>query len=130
MLDATYANMITNARLGTASFVAPVTPVHARLMVVNGTATVNGTELATSGGYTGGTGAPVISFASASGEQAVSNVAVTVPNMPACTIVGIELWDSSGSPRRLEVMPLTASKTVNLGDTFNLAAGQVISNQT
>lgn len=130
MLDAAYANMIINARLGTASFTAPVTPVHVRLMVVNGTATANGTELATSGGYVSGTGSPTVTFASASGQEATNNVAVTVSNMPACTIVGIELWDSSGSPRRLEIMPLTASKTVNQGDTFNLATGEIQSSQT
>jgi hypothetical protein len=129
-LDATYANMIINARLGTASFVPPVTPVLCRLMVVNGTASTPGTELATGGGYIAGTGAPVVTFASALSQQAANNTAVIVTNMPACTIVGIELWDSSGSPRRLEWAALDSTKTCNAGDTFELTAGELTSAQT
>jgi len=129
-LDATYANMIINARLGTASFVPPVTPVLCRLMVVNGNATTLGTELATGGGYTSGTGAPAVTFASASSQSAANNTAVTITNMPACTVVGVEMWDSSGSPRRLEWVALTASKTCNSGDTFELTTGELTSAQT
>jgi hypothetical protein len=129
-LDATYANMIINARLGTSSFVPPVTPVLCRLMVVNGNATALGTELPTGGGYVAGTGAPVVTFASAASQSAGNNTAVIVTNMPACTIVGVELWDSSGSPRRMEYCPLTASKTCNAGDTFELTVGELTSAQT
>jgi hypothetical protein len=129
-LDATYANMIINARLGTSSFVPPVGPVVCRLMVVNGSATALGTELATGGGYTAGTGAPTITFASASNQATSNNTAVVVTNMPACTIVGVELWDSSGTPRRLEYCPLAASKTCNAGDTFELTVGEFQTAQT
>lgn len=129
-LDATYANMVINARLGTSAFAPPVTPVLCRLMVVNGNAAVPGTELASGGGYVAGTGAPVITFSAAVSQQAANNTAVIVTNMPACTVVGVELWDSSGSPRRLEYCPLDASRTCNAGDTFELTAGELTSAQT
>lgn len=45
--------------------------------------------------------------------------------MPAATVVGIEIWDSAGSPVRLWHGALTASKTVGVGDELKLAAGDV-----
>jgi hypothetical protein len=123
-LDQTFSNRLLDSSVGTA-FTAPTTPITCRLMTANGTNTANGTELATSGGYTSGTGAPQVTFAAASGGSKASNVAVTVTNMPATTIVGIELWDSSGSPVRLWWGALTASKTTNSGDTFTIASGSL-----
>jgi hypothetical protein len=120
-LDQVNSNNLLNATTGEAVFTAMTTPLHCRFMTANGSATANGTELATGGGYTSGTGAPTLTFAAASGGQAVNNSAVTVTNMPATTIVGIELWDSSGSPRRMWWGALTASKTTNSGDTFSIA---------
>jgi hypothetical protein len=45
--------------------------------------------------------------------------------MPAATIVGVELWDSAGSPVRKWWGPLAANKTTVLGDTFTIAAGSL-----
>ena len=45
--------------------------------------------------------------------------------MPACTVVGIEIWDSAGSPVRLWHGPLAANKTLGAGDELKLAAGDV-----
>ena len=123
-LDQTFSNRLLDSSVGTA-FTAPTTPVTCRLMTANGTNTTNGTELATSGGYTSGTGAPTVTFAAASAGSKASNVAVTVTNMPATTINGVELWDSSGSPVRLWWGPLTAAKTTNSGDTFTIASGSL-----
>lgn len=123
-LDQTFSNRLLNASVGGA-FTSPTTPITCRLMTANGTNTSNGTELATSGGYTAGTGAPQVTFAAASGGTAASNVAVTVTNMPATTIVGVELWDSEATPIRLWWGPLTASKTTNAGDTFTIASGSL-----
>jgi hypothetical protein len=123
-LDQTFSNRLLDASCG-GSFTPPVTPLTCRLMTANGTNTANGTELATSGGYTAGTGAPTVTFAAASAGSKASNVAVTVTNMPATTINGIELWDASGTPVRLWWGPLTAAKTTNSGDTFTIASGSL-----
>lgn len=123
-LDQTFSNKLLDASCG-GSFTPPTTPITCRLMTVNGTSTANGTELATSGGYTSGTGAPTVTFSAAAAGSKASNAAVTVTNMPANTIVGVELWDSSGTPVRLWWGPLTASKTTNAGDTFTIASGSL-----
>ena len=123
-LDQTFSNSLLDSSVGTA-LTAPTTPIHCRLMTANGTNTTNGTELATGGGYTSGTGAPTVTFAAASAGSKASNAAVTVTNMPATTINGVELWDSSGTPKRLWWGPLTAAKTTNAGDTFTIASGSL-----
>lgn len=120
-----HSNNVIDASLGTAAFVATTGPLRCRLMTANGTATANGTELTTSGGYTSGAGAPTVTFAAAAGGSAVSNSAVTVTNMPAATIVGVELWDSAGTPVRKWWGALSASKTTNAGDTFTITAGSL-----
>jgi hypothetical protein len=123
--DQTHANNILAGSTGQGSFTATTGPIHVRLMTVNGSATANGTELTTGGGYTSGTGAPTVTFASASAGSIASNSAVTVTNMPACTIVGIELWDSTGSPARKWQGALTSNKTVNSGDTFTIGSASL-----
>lgn len=125
-----HANNMLDASLGTSAFTATSTPLHVRLMTANGSATSNGTELGTSGGYTAGSGAPTVTFGAAVAEIATSNSAVTVTNMPATTIVGIELWDSAGSPVRKWWGALTASKTTNAGDTFTIASGSLTAQLT
>lgn len=119
------ANNIIDATLGTAAFTATSGSVKCRLMTANGSATSAGTELATSGGYTSGTGAPTVTFASAASGSAASNLAVTVTNMPATTITGVELWDSAGTPIRKWWGALAANKTTNSGDTFSIASGSL-----
>lgn len=122
-LDQTHANNLMDGSMGTNPYVATTTPIRCRLMTANGSATSNGTELTTGGGYTSGTGAPQVTFAGAAGGTKASNIAVTVTNMPAATIVGVELWDSSGTPARKWWGPLSAPKTTNSGDTFSIASG-------
>jgi hypothetical protein len=124
-LDQVFSNALLNASTGEAALTAVVTPIHSRLMTANGSATANGTELPTGGGYTSGTGAPTVTFAAASGGSASSNSAITVTNMPATTVVGVELWDSAGTPGRKWWGPLAASKTTNAGDTFSIASGSL-----
>lgn len=116
VLDATWDQSGASVRLATG-------PIHVRLMTANGTATANGTELATSGGYTSGAGAPTVTAAAAAAGSKASNAAVTVTNMPATTITGVELWDSTGTPKRIWQGALAASKTTNAGDTFSIASG-------
>jgi hypothetical protein len=124
-LNQAHANNIIDASLGTAAFTATSGSIKCRLMTANGSATAAGTELATSGGYTSGTGAPAVTFAAATSGSAASNSAVTVTNMPATTVVGVELWDSAGTPIRKWFGALTASKTTNAGDTFTIASGSL-----
>lgn len=118
VLDATFDRSGASVRLSTA-------PMRYRLMTANGSATSNGTELATSGGYTSGTGAPSFTTAAASAGSEASNSAITVTNMPATTIVGGEVWDSNGTPGRKYWGALSASKTTNSGDTFTIASGSL-----
>lgn len=120
-----HANNLLDGSLATASYVASVAPIRCRLMTANGSATAAGTELATSGGYTSGTGAPSVTFASAAAAVAASNSAVTVTNMPATTINGVELWDSAGTPLRKWWGALASPKTTNSGDTFSIASGSL-----
>jgi hypothetical protein len=45
--------------------------------------------------------------------------------MPACTVGGIELWDSAGTPVRRWFGLLSASKTLGAGDTISFAASAI-----
>lgn len=127
-LDQAHANNIIDASLGTAAFVATVGPMHVRQMTANGTSTTNGTELATSGGYTAGTGAPTVTFSSAAAGSGSSNASVSITNMPAATINGVEFWDSAATPKRKWWGGLSTPKTTNAGDTLTYASGSLVSN--
>ncbi len=126
-LDQTRANAILAAMHGGTAF-STTGLIHVRLLTAIGTATTNGTELATSGGYTAAAGAPTIAtWAAASAGSQATSAAVTVTNMPAATITAIELWDSAGTPVRVEFGALTASKTTVAGDTLSFASGAITS---
>ncbi|MCX4816745.1 hypothetical protein OG601_47355 [Streptomyces sp. NBC_01239] len=45
--------------------------------------------------------------------------------MPACTIVGWEIWDSAGTPVRLWWGPLDANKTLAAGDEYKITASNL-----
>lgn len=129
-LSAGHANNLVDGSLGTAAFVATTTPIRNRLMTANGSGTANGTEVVTGGGYTSGTGAPSVTFAASAtvstNAQAASNSAITVTNYPrAETVVGVEEWDSAGTPIRKHWGALTASKTMAAGDTFSISSGSL-----
>lgn len=114
------ANRLVDASLGTASYSAPTTPIKARLMTANGSATSAGTEV-TGGSYA----SQSMAFGSASAGAAANSGTVSYTGMPAVTVVGVELWDSAGTPRRQWWGALTANKTTNSGDTFSFAASSV-----
>lgn len=101
----------------------PTSPLKVRLMTANGSDSAAGTEV-TGGGYT----PQSLAFPAASGTTSTSNSgALNFTNMPACTVVGLEIWDSAGTPVRLWWGPLTgnATKTFAGGETFQIAAGQL-----
>ena len=45
--------------------------------------------------------------------------------MPAATVVGVEIWDSAGTPVRLWYGALAASRTVAAGDDLRILAGEL-----
>lgn len=96
----------------------PTSPLKARLMTADGSDSAAGTEV-TGGSYA----AQSITFGSGGAQTNTGAVAFTL--MPACTVTGVEIWDSAGSPVRLWWGPLAAPKVVNVGDTFNFAVGAV-----
>ncbi len=127
-LDNAVRNNVLDALNGVASFVPVVAPVKVRLMTANGTATTNGTQLATGAGsgsgagYTSG-GQTVVMNAAASGAAGPTGD-IRWDNMPACTIVGAELWDAT--PRRIQYGALTAPRVVASGESFELPAADVV----
>lgn len=112
-------NIALDAITGAASglFTAPL---KLKLMTVNGTDSGAGTEV-TGGSYSQQT----ITFASATSGSASNNSTITFSGMPSCTVVGFEIVDSAGSPRRIWWIPATSSKTVNSGDTYSVASGAI-----
>lgn len=99
---------------------APTGALKCRLMTANGTDAAAGTEVI-GGSYVSQT----VTFAAAASGATSNSAALTYTSMPACTVVGVEVWDSAGTPVRWWYGPLTANKTVNAGDTFEIPAGDL-----
>lgn len=75
---------------------------------------------------TGGAYARQTLTVAAAASGATSNSAdVVFSGMPATTVVGVEIWDSAGTPVRLWYGNLAASRTVAAGDELRLAAGSL-----
>lgn len=94
------ANKLLDATLGTAALTAFSGAAKIRLTTTAPTATAAGTEL-TGTGYT--TGGSTITFSSAaSGSTSNSGSALTWTNGSggSWSIVGLEIWDSAGTPIR------------------------------
>ena len=95
------ANNILDATLGTASFTAFTGAAKLRLTTTAPTASAAGTELGGGTGYT--TGGSTIVFAAGSGNAALGpTVQLQWTNGSGGTwsIVGLEIWDSAGTPLR------------------------------
>ncbi|MFZ4150504.1 phage tail fiber protein [Streptomyces pseudogriseolus] len=100
------------------STTAPTLPLKMALVTASGNDATAGTEV------TGGSYARKNISVAAAVNGAVSNSAELVfTGMPACTVVGWEIWDSAGTPVRWSYGPFDASKTVAAGDEFKVAAG-------
>lgn len=119
-LTATLDNKILDHNLLTASY-TPTSPLKLRLMTANGSASSAGTEV-TGGSYT----AKTIAFNAASGGSAAHTADITFTGMPACTVVGLEIWDSAGTPVRQWWGALTTSKTLASGDSITFPAASII----
>ena len=116
------ATALLNASFGKVTFSAPTTPMMLRLMTANGSATSAGTQV------TGGTYTPQ-NLTTALGTAASGSITTTgIINftlMPAVTVVGVEVWDSAGTPVRKWFGALTTSQTTNSGDTVSFAIGAI-----
>jgi hypothetical protein len=102
------------------STTAPTAPIKCRLMTANGSDSSAGTEVA-GGSYVSQT----VTFSAASSGSTSNSGDLVFSAMPSCTVVGVELWDSAGSPVRIWYGALTVSKAVNSGDTFKISAGSL-----
>lgn len=99
---------------------APTTPLKVALVTANGTDAAAGTEV------TGGSYVRKNLTVGAAVSGATSNSADLIwTGMPAATVVGVEVFDSAGSPVRLWYGALTANRTVSAGDELKILAGQL-----
>jgi len=118
-LPDTIENQLLDALVGTAAYTM-TGPVMLRLMTANGSDSSNGTQV-TGGSYA----AQTITFGAASGGSITNDAVINFTLMPVATVVGIELWDSNGSPKRLAYGALSANKTTAAGDTLQFAASSI-----
>ena len=118
-LTNTAENKMLDALVRTASYSAD-TPIKLALVTANGNDATAGTEVS-GGSYARQT----IAFNAASSGSIDNDAVISFTNMPTCTVVGIELWDSAGTPARLAYGSLTSSKALTSGDTLEFAAGSI-----
>jgi hypothetical protein len=105
--------------------VAAFTQPPANYVALYTTATTDaggGTEV-TGGSYARQTA----TFAAAtSGAGATSNSSsINFPNMPACTVTYVAIWDAVTAGNLLYHGPLTAPQVIAAGTTFNFAIGEL-----
>lgn len=118
-LPDTIENQLLDALVGTSSY-SMTTPAKLALMTSNGNDSTPGTEVA-GGSYARQT----IAFDAASGGSIANNAVINFTGMPVATVVGIEIYDSAGTPKRLAYGALTANKTTASGDTLQFAIGSI-----
>jgi hypothetical protein len=64
-------------------------------------------------------------FDAPSGEATSNSADIEFTSMPACTVTHVSLMDASSGGNVIWAGALSASKTVNAGDTFKLPAGDL-----
>lgn len=115
-IDSAEVRRLLEATTGKTTYTNPTTPMKLRLYTAVGNDTTEGTVV-TGGSYTSQT----IAWDAASGRLIRNNGAISFTLMPAATVTAVEVWDSNGTPRRALWGALTASKTVDAGDTLTFA---------
>lgn len=128
MTDRTWAASLMDFTLhNSAAPTAPTSPLHLRLMTANGSSTASGTELSATGYTAGGATMGTPSFgANASGVSSSANSVSWTAGSSWTTVVGVEIWDTAGTPKRLLWGALTANITgVVSGDTVQFAAAAI-----
>ena len=98
----------------------PTTPLKVALVTANGSDTAAGTEV-TGGSYA----RQSLSVAAASAGATSNSADLVFTGMPAATVVGVEVWDSAGTPVRLWYAALAVSRTVAAGDELRITAGSL-----
>jgi hypothetical protein len=121
VLVQTEENRLLDASFGTAAYTAPTTPMKLALVTVLGTATAAGIEV-TGGSYARQT----LTMAVASAGSASNNSLITFANMPAATVVGVDVYDSNATPRRCWFGPLASSRTTAAGDSLQFAVASIV----
>ncbi len=114
------ANRLLDASFGTATYVAPTTPMKLALMTVISTATAFGTEV-TGGSYARQT----IAFGAAAAGSVNNSGVINFANMPVATVVAVDILDSNATPRRSWFGALTTNRTTAAGDTVSFAVSSV-----
>jgi hypothetical protein len=120
------ANKLLDATLGTASLTAFSGAAKCRLTTTAPTATAAGTEL-TGTGYTAG-GSTITFSSAASGSTSNSGSALTWTNGSGSSwsIVGVEIWDSAGTPIRWWFGNFTGQPiSVPNGAIFQISTGAI-----
>lgn len=116
-LTLTAANQSLSWMLGLTA-TAPSGSLKVALVTANGTASAAGTEV-TGGSYVRKTLVPAAVSAGASSNS----TDLVWSGMPATTVVGVEVWDSAGTPVRWWFGALDAPRSPAAGDEFRLTAG-------
>jgi hypothetical protein len=96
------------------------TPFKCALVTVIGTDSAAGTEV-TGGSYA----RQNITFGTPSSGSVSNSADIVYTSMPATTVVGFDIWDSTGTPVRVAWATLTANKTTGSGDTLTIPAGSL-----
>lgn len=122
------ATNVLAATFAQAAFVATTAPTKLRLIGTNGDQATAGTEITAGGGYAAGGpnitwNAPTVQTGTYSGK--IGNAALSITNMPAATVNGVEVWDSAATPARKAWGALTTARTTAAGDTLSFAADSV-----
>lgn len=121
VLVQTEENRLLDASFGTAAYVAPTTPMKIALVTALGTTTVAGTEVV-GGSYARQT----LTMSAAAAGSASNSALITFTNMPAATVVGIDVYDSNATPRRCWFGPLTTARTTAAGDQLQFAIASIV----
>ena len=102
------------------STTAPSGQLKVALVTANGSDGAAGTEV-TGGSYA----RQNVTFSAASGGATSNTADLVWAAMPAATVVGVEVYDSAGTPVRWWHGALAASKTLQAGDELRIAAGEL-----
>jgi hypothetical protein len=123
-LDAADANAVLNAMFQHTNY-PTITGIKIRLGSNAGSAGTNMTELTGGSGYT--TGGQACTFAAASGQSIANSTTLSWTNSgSAWSIVGIEPWDTAGTPLRHGFGSWTGQPiAVATGNTFAVAIAAI-----
>lgn len=136
-LTQTRAAVVLEAEYRGTAYTALAAGRRLRLVTNTTTAAFNeataGVEITPGGNYAAG--GPVLTFTAAAVDAAapatfsgkVENVALSVTNMPAAVVGGVEVIDgTTGAGTRVAWGLLTTSRTTALGDTLSFPAASVV----